>query len=182
MLPKVALDPIPQKGEFAPAPQRIHLCANMNIRPPTITALSVLYMLVGLVSTSYHLKDFKAFSPTFLQAMGTILIVLLGVAAIAAGYYMLQGKNWARWLAFGWTIFHVVVSAFSSLGGIVFHVAFVFLLWLLLFSKEAKEWFTPKPRVEPMTQSWADMSTPAAAQPPSESSQVEQQPPVEPQV
>lgn len=147
----------------------------MDNRPPTITALSILYMLVGLVSTSYHLEDFKSFSPTFLQAMETILIIVLGAAAVVAGYYMLQGKNWARWLAFGWTIFHVVVSAFQSPWGLIFHSAFVFLLALLLFSKESKEWFTPKPATAPMVQTWA-------VPPPMEESQApEPQQPVEPE-
>ena len=122
----------------------------MNRRPPTITALSILYMLVGLVSTSYHLTDFKTLATTVPQALETLLIILLGVGAIAAGYYMLQGKNWARWLAFGWTLFHVIVSAFQSLGGLVFHSVFVFLLGLLLFSKESNQWFRLKPATEPM--------------------------------
>jgi hypothetical protein len=121
----------------------------MNKRPPTITALSFLYIVVGLVSTSYHLSEFKTYAHTLMGALGTVLIIVLGAAAVAAGYYMLQGKNWARWLAFGWTVFHVIVSAFQSLGGLIFHSVFVFMLGLLLFSKEAKEWFTPAPATVP---------------------------------
>ena len=117
----------------------------MNKRPPTITALSILYIVVGLVSTGYHLDQFKALSPTFHQALETILVIVLGAAAVVAGYYMLHGKNWARWLALGWTLFHVIVSAFNSPLGLIFHSVFVFLLALLLFSKEAKTWFTPPP-------------------------------------
>jgi hypothetical protein len=123
----------------------------MNKRPPTITALSILYMVVGLVSTSYHVSEFKVNSPTFLSALVTILMIVLGAAAVAAGYFMLQGRNWARWLAFCWTLFHVIVAAFNSLGGLIFHSVFVFLLALLLFSKESKEWFTPKPAIVPET-------------------------------
>jgi len=121
----------------------------MNKRPPTITALSVLYIVVGLLSTGYHLDNFKAFAPTFKGALETILLIVLGGVAVVAGYYMLQGKNWARWLAFGWTLFHVIVSAFQSLTGLIFHSVFVFLLALLLFSKEAKQWFTPTPAALP---------------------------------
>ncbi len=117
----------------------------MNKRPPTITALSVLYIVVGLVSTGYHVDNFKAFAPTFKGALETLLMIVIGGAAIAAGYYMLQGKNWARWLAFCWTLFHVILSAFQSPWGLLFHGVFVFLLALLLFSKEAKQWFTPAP-------------------------------------
>jgi hypothetical protein len=122
----------------------------MKKRPPTITAISILYMVVGLVSTSYHFNEFKAYSPTFLNALGTVLMIVLGATAIAAGYFMLQGRNWARWLAFSWTLFHVIVAAFNSLGGLIFHSVFVFLLALLLFSKEAKEWFTPNPAIVPV--------------------------------
>jgi hypothetical protein len=135
----------------------------MNKRPPTITALSILYMLVGLVSTSYHLSQIKAF-PTFVGVLESLLMIVLGAAAVAAGYFMLQGKNWARWLAFGWTLFHMILSAFQTPGAVFFHGAFVFLLWLLLFSKEAKQWFTPTPTPVPAPPAIPppDLATPPA--------------------
>jgi hypothetical protein len=115
----------------------------MNKRPPTITALAVLYMVVGLVSTSYHFSEFKTLPLTFLSIIETFLMFVIGALAVVAGYYMLRGKNWARWLALAWTIFHVLISAFESPWGVIFHGAFVLLLWLLLFSKESNEWFKP---------------------------------------
>jgi hypothetical protein len=117
-------------------------------------------MVVGLVSTSYHVSQFKILSPTLLGAAETLLMIVIGGAAIAAGYYMLRGQNWARWLALCWTLFHVIVSAFQSPWGLIFHSVFVFLLVLLLFSKEAKEWFTPKPAPVPVPQAPGPDATP----------------------
>jgi len=113
----------------------------MNNRPPTITALAVLYIVVGLVSTSYHFTEFKTLPHTFLSIVETFLMFVIGALAVVAGYYMQRGKNWARWLAISWTIFHVLISALQSGWGVIFHGVFVFLLWLLLFSKESNEWF-----------------------------------------
>jgi uncharacterized protein (DUF58 family) len=84
---------------------------------------------------------------------------------------MLRGKNWARWLAFSWTIFHVFVSALQSPMGLVFHSVFVLLLGLLLFSKEAKAWFTPQPI--PVT------VTPPAIPPPTDQPPSDPPPPVD---
>jgi len=137
----------------------------MNNRPPAITALSIFYMIVGLVSTSTHFNELRAYSPNFLHTLGTILMIVLGAGAVAAGYFMLQGRNWARWLAFCWTLFYVIVAAFYSLGGLIFLSAFVFLLALLLFSKEAKEWFTPKPAVMLQASPWDVPQVPPPAEP-----------------
>jgi hypothetical protein len=139
----------------------------MNKRPPTITALSWLYVIVGLVSTGYHISQFKTLSPTLLGAAETLLMIVIGLAAVAAGYYMLRGQNWARWLAFCWTLFHVILSAFQSPWGLIFHSVFVVLLALLLFSKEAKKWFTPTPAPVPVPQApGPDATRPADPPPP----------------
>jgi hypothetical protein len=136
----------------------------MNKRPPTITALAVLYMVVGLVSTSYHFSAFKTFPLTFLSITETSLMFVIGALAVVAGYYMLRGRNWARWLAFSWTVFHVILSAFQSPWGLVFHSVFVFLLGLLLFNKEANQWF--KPRLAPATEAPPAIPPPGADIPP----------------
>jgi len=114
----------------------------MNNRPPTITVLAVLYMVAGLVSTSYYFNEFKIPPHTFLSIVGTFLMFVIGTFAIIAGYYMLRCKNWARWLAISWSIFQVLVNAVRSPGGIIIQGAFVFLVYLFLFGKEANEWFS----------------------------------------
>ncbi len=110
----------------------------MMKRPIPVTLVGVLFILVGVVSTGLHILEFRAHPPTWAVAMG---ICMVGVLAVIAGLYLLQGQNWARWLALLWMAFHVAISVRDPVGKLVFHAAlFVFFAYILL-GREARAYF-----------------------------------------
>jgi hypothetical protein len=107
-------------------------------QPIPVTVVGVLFILVGVVSTALHMLEFRAHPPTWVMAVG---VCAVGVLGVIAGLYLLQGENWARWLALLWMAFHVAISIFEPVGVLVFHAAlFVFFTYILL-GREAREYF-----------------------------------------
>jgi len=124
----------------------------MKTCPPIITLLSFLFIAIGVISTAVHVWQFSISKPTALEEAG---IYATGGLAVAAGIYMLRGRNWARWLALAWISFHVIVGALnqtfgSALIGIAIHSVFVALLAWFLFRRESREWFNPQPAAAPV--------------------------------
>ena len=70
-----------------------------------------------------------------------VWITVLGAAAVVAGLFMLEGRNWARLLALLWMLTHVVISAFHLMHGLVIHSVVFVLIAYLLFRREAQEYF-----------------------------------------
>ena len=61
------------------------------------------------------------------------------VAAIA-GICLLLRKRWARWLAVGWMLFHVILS-WPDAGKLLFHSVLCAMIAWALFRPDAAEWF-----------------------------------------
>jgi uncharacterized membrane protein HdeD (DUF308 family) len=96
-------------------------------RPFQVTLLGWLFIVVGVVSTTYHLLK----SPL---DRWTLPILLVGTTAIVAGAFLLRGAGWARWLVLAWLAFHFIVSALNSLSDAMAHLVLLsvvayFLLW-----------------------------------------------------
>ena len=88
---------------------------------------------------AYHLSDF---SPKHPFQFENLWILLLRIAAIVAGVFMLRGRNWARWLALAWIAFHLIVSIFHSVGEVVIH-GFVLALFAWFLSRpDARAYFS----------------------------------------
>lgn len=107
-------------------------------RPISITILAWLYIVVGALSTAAHYADFRVHKPMLNEV---VWITVLGAAAIVAGVFMLEGRNWARWLALAWMAAHVVISAFHLMRGLIIHTALLLLIGAILFGREAREYF-----------------------------------------
>ncbi len=107
-------------------------------RPISITILSWLYIVVGVLSTAAHVMEFRAQRPVLNEV---VWITVLGAAAIFAGVFMLRGRNWARWLALAWMAAHVVISALNLMHGLVIHGVVFVLIGAILFGREAREYF-----------------------------------------
>jgi uncharacterized membrane protein (DUF2068 family) len=107
-------------------------------RPIPVTVVGVLFILVGVVSTGLRILEFRAHPPTQLMAVG---IIALGVLAVIAGLYLLQGQNWARWLALLWMAFHVAISVGDPVGKLVFHASLFVLFAYILLGREARAYF-----------------------------------------
>jgi hypothetical protein len=114
----------------------------MRGRPITITCVAWLYIAVGVISTAFHIAQFKTHPPT---ASELFWIPLLGLLAVIAGVYLLRGANWARWLAVAWMAFHVGLSIFHALHGVLAHSLFLVLFAYLLFRPAARAYFHSEP-------------------------------------
>jgi len=108
-------------------------------RPIPVTVLAWLYIAVGVVSTSFHTKEFIV---RYNSAPGEFaLICVVGLAAVVAGAFMLRAQSWARWLALAWMAFHVAISTTGPVREIVVHSLFLVLFAYLLFRPEAPAHF-----------------------------------------
>jgi hypothetical protein len=110
-----------------------------NEQPVSITILSWLYILVGVLGTAAHYEDFMMHAPIVNEFVG---ITVLGAAAVVAGIFMLRGRSWARWLALVWIASHVAISAFHPLPELIIHCVLLVLFSYLLFRQKAREYFS----------------------------------------
>jgi hypothetical protein len=119
----------------------------MKTCPPSIVVISFLFILAGGISIGVRVWQFSINKPTFLGEAG---VYTSGGIAIAAGIYLMRGRNWARWLALAWLVFQCVISAFYQPLGLPVHLCFIGVLAWFLFRREAQQWFKPQPVAAPI--------------------------------
>jgi hypothetical protein len=103
-------------------------------RPFQITFLGWLFIVVGILSTMYHLLK----GPL---DRWTVPIVFVGATAVVAGVFLLRGARWARWLVLAWLAFHVVVSALNSLLDALPHVVLLLVVGYFLLRPPTSKYF-----------------------------------------
>lgn len=118
------------------------LLRSMRSRPITVTSLAWLYIVVGVLSTAFHVAQFRTHPPTPSEFFW---IPFLGLLAVVAGVFLLRGSNWARWLALAWMAFHVALSVFHPLQELLVHSLFLALFAYLLFRPAARAYFHSGP-------------------------------------
>ena len=109
----------------------------MKNRPLSVTLVGCLFLVAGAVGIIYHARDL--IGPGF-QARA-IWVLLLRLAAIVAGLFLLRGANWARGLAIAWIAYHAVLSAFHSISQLVVHLAFLTFIVAMLMRPPAATFF-----------------------------------------
>ncbi len=110
----------------------------MNNRPPSITVISWLFILLGGIGFLYHLSEFTTRRPIDLSVVGVCLVRLV---AILSGVFMLRGSNWARWLLIVWMVYHVILSAFHSLSEAAMHIVLFGVVAYFLFRPPSSTYF-----------------------------------------
>src|ERR1700690_4376230 len=110
----------------------------MNKRPISITILASLYLMTGTVGFAVHFREILA---RHAFQYDDALIELTELTAIVCGVFMLQARNWARWLALAWIAFHVALSFFDSPQKVMVHVLFLVLIAYFLFRPDARTYF-----------------------------------------
>jgi hypothetical protein len=90
----------------------------MKARPPEVTVVAWLFILVGVVATAYHASELWTQHPPDRDLVWVIPVRLL---ALVGGVFLLRGRNWARWLLIVWLAFHVGLSALHSASEAVVH-------------------------------------------------------------
>lgn len=107
-------------------------------RPLSVTLLAALYIIVGAVGFVFHLRE-----PLLNHAFHSddFLVELTEVIALISGLFLLKRRNWARWLALAWMVFHVILSFFDPLRALVIHAVFCALIAWILFRADAARYF-----------------------------------------
>lgn len=104
-------------------------------RPLSVTILAAVYLATGVFGLVFHFPELWA------AKADAIEIELTEFAAFVCGVSLLCGKNWARWLAMAWIVFHVVLSAFHPLRELAVHVVFCAVIAGVLFRPAAARYF-----------------------------------------
>ena len=115
----------------------------MKKRPLSVTIAGYVIVAAGIMGLAYH-------SPEWLQRpfhSEIIWISLLRLLAVVAGFAMLRGHNWGRWLTLVWIAFHVVVSYWHGWPEVAMHAALLAVFAYILFRPAANAYFQP-PRMD----------------------------------
>ncbi len=107
-------------------------------RPLSVTIISILFIIVGIVSVTYHATEFKARSPFQYDLIGVLLVRLI---AVVCGVFMLRARNWARWLLVAWLAFHLGLSAIHSVSALIVHGLLLGIIAFFLFRPPASAYF-----------------------------------------
>jgi len=110
----------------------------MAKRPLSVTIISLVLIATGALGLVSHISGFGTKQPF---EFDVVWIVLLGLAAILAGAYMLRASNWARWLSIAWIGFHVIISFFHSFFEASVHILVLVAFAYFLFRTGAREYF-----------------------------------------
>ena len=116
----------------------------MNKRPVSVTIVATLYLMVGTVGFAVHGR--AALARHAFQ-YDDALIELTELTAIVCGVFLLQGRNWARWLSVAWIGLHLIFSFFDSpqffdsLQKGAIHSLFLVLIAYFLFRPDARTYF-----------------------------------------
>ena len=108
---------------------------NANKRPISVTILACVYLVVGVGGFAVHSRELLARHP---DAVG---IEVTELTAILCGVFLLQGQNWARWLALAWIAFHVIVGALNGFPQFAIHCLFCAVVAWILFRPAAGQYF-----------------------------------------
>ena len=104
-------------------------------RPIAVMIVVAVYLLVGIMGFVYHFNELTA------GHGDAVTIELTELLAVVSGVGLMLRRNWARWLALGWVVFHVVISLFHPLRELLIHAALCVLIAWLLFRPGTARWF-----------------------------------------
>ena len=115
----------------------------MNKRPLSVTIISCVLIVAGVIGLVYHLAEFKLQHPF---QYDVVWVALLRLLAIVCGVFMLRGCNWARWLALVWMAYHVILSVFHPWHELAMHSLLFVVFACFLFRPRARQYFSSKKR------------------------------------
>src|SRR5579872_5004770 len=107
----------------------------MPRRPLILTIFGWFLILAGAVRFVAHFPVHRAWHRD--DAWPLVLELIL----LAAGVFILRGRNWGRWLAVAWIAFHVGLSFYNSVREVAMHTAILLIFAWILFHPAANAWF-----------------------------------------
>lgn len=111
----------------------------MTRRPWPITIVGWLFIAAGSVGFLYHLSKLSSGARIDVE---TVAILLVRLAAIVGGAFLLRGATWARWLLAAWMAFHTVLSAFHSAAELAMHLLLFTVIAYVLFRPQSSRALT----------------------------------------
>lgn len=114
----------------------------MNKRPLSITVVSWIFIVAGVLGLAYHARDFDPERPFDSDFLWICVVRLL---AIVCGVFMLRGRNWARWLLVVWLGYHAGLSVLHTPFEMVVHSLLLVGFLFLLFRRTASTYFGGPP-------------------------------------
>ncbi|HTX17460.1 MAG TPA: hypothetical protein VMG34_02275 [Bacteroidota bacterium] len=106
----------------------------MPKRPIPIAIVGILFIVVGLGGIAFHASELNFHRLFEADPMVPLLIRL---AAIVCGIFLLKGKEWARWGLVAWLLYHVGLSIFHSLPQVLVHIVVLGVVGYFLFRPSA---------------------------------------------
>ncbi len=103
-------------------------------RPIQVTFLGWLFIVVGIVSTAYHLYKGSLDRWTFPT-------VIVGAIAVLTGFFLLRGARWARWVLLLWLAGHLIAFAFLSWSAALAHLVLLLSFGYVLLGPPTAEYF-----------------------------------------
>jgi hypothetical protein len=105
-------------------------------RPPSVTAVGILFVGAGLIGFFYHLLEITGpIQPD------EVLVLGLRILAVVGGFFVLRGANWARWLLILWMAIHVMISIAHSVSELVVHAVLFGVTAYVLLRSQATLYF-----------------------------------------
>jgi hypothetical protein len=109
-------------------------------RPLSVTLISYLFIVSGLVGIIYHASELKEIA----TRREVIWVLSVRLLAIVGGIYALRGATWARWLLVAWIGYHVILSFYHSTAELTMHAILTVVVLIALFHKRANAYFAGK--------------------------------------
>jgi len=106
----------------------------------SIVVVGVIFLLLGVLDIWRGLAPLFASAPRWHMAADDVEVLVIGIAAIVGGVYVLRGANWARWLLAVWMALHVAISI-GNPSALLAHTAIFGFIAYLLFRSGASTHF-----------------------------------------
>jgi hypothetical protein len=100
-------------------------------RVRSVLVVGVLFLILGALDLWRGLAPLFASAPHWHMATDDVEVLVIGIAAIVGGIYVLRGANWARWLLAAWMALHVAISIGQPSALVAHLVIFGFVAYLL---------------------------------------------------
>jgi hypothetical protein len=110
----------------------------MKNRPVFVIMVAILFLLAGGIVFVYHVTDL---SDPNIDRLELVWVLIVRILALVCAVLLLLRKNWARWLAIAWLLYHVVLSAFHSLSETIIHTILLILITIILFHPISTAYF-----------------------------------------
>lgn len=118
----------------------------MEKRPRSIVVISLLFIVLGVLTLVHAVWDLVNTEQRLTNLQHHWMIYLSAVAAMVGGVFLIEGRNWARWLLVAWMAFHIVVGALNGIVPLLTHVVIFSVIGFFLFRRPVSSYLASRPQ------------------------------------